>query len=81
MIKVKHSTGSKKPTCKDFETWDSAIEYCLRLKREWMLWFDIREGERFLAYHSNNPTGTPTGMNYSDDALQEQFLRIVNNIN
>jgi hypothetical protein len=77
MITVKHSTGSKKPTVKDFESWDKAIEYCLRLRRKWMLWFDIREGERFLAYHSNIPTGYPVGMSYSDDALQEQFLRIV----
>ncbi len=73
MIKVKHSTGSKKPTLKDFDSWDKAIEYCLRLKREWI--------DRFVAYHSNSPTGTPKGIYYSDDAIQDLFLRIVDKIN
>lgn len=76
MIQVKYSVGSKKPTLKRFSDWTEAIEYCLRLNYEMFLWFDIRQGYRFLSYHTNDPTG----IQYSDDVLYKVFEEIVEKI-
>lgn len=76
MIKVKHSVGSKKPTLKDFPSWEEAIKYCLMLNCEMFLWFDIREGINFLSYHTNNPTG----LQYSTGDLKALFDNVVNSL-
>lgn len=83
MVTVKHKFGwfSKLET-KTFETWQRAIEYCLRLRVKpedrVKIYYEIRENDqKWVLYDSGVPTGDPVGFSFSDEDTREAFLEDV----